>query len=297
MNTKILKMVFLIVSANAFAMDKEGKPPFKLLELPVHFLTGFDKSDHSKQSGTSWKNAMADTYHNLDVTHLISGSLSAVGSSTDALARTYSDDESEPLVSSRVSKIASPSDDKAKNLIWLGYESFICASKEKVLLEIAAVITNDQLTMIAESPSFVIHPSDDDLKKMDLFNAQKHMAFGLFTEVFASKTSIHDAELQMLSFIKRYTPTKKSTLCGYRIDRDREFLNRCMPELIEHMSRRTIDVASTKELVRRWYPQIKYPKNEEVVQHRALTNVKRAIEELRYYQNHLICKKDTDTIS
>ena len=170
-------------------------------------------------------------------------------------------------------------------LVWVDLEMSGLDPESCQILEIAAIITDGDLNVIAEGPDLVIHQPDAVLEAMDEWCTRQHGQSGLTAAVRASTVSLADAEAQVLALIKAHCPAGKSPLCGNSIGHDRRFLIRYMPALAKHLSYRNVDVSSIKELVRRWYPQVSPPPKRET--HRALDDIRESIAELRFYRQHV----------
>lgn len=156
--------------------------------------------------------------------------------------------------------------------------------KERII-EIATIVTDNQLHILSEGPNLVIHQPPAALKRMDEWNQKHHKKSGLIEAVAASKVSVKEAEEKTLEFVKEYCLLKKSPLCGNSVHHDRRFLIKYMPQLNDFLHYRLIDVSAVKFLVKGWYPKDKnLPKKNK--QHRALDDVRESIEELEYYRKH-----------
>ncbi len=153
------------------------------------------------------------------------------------------------------------------------------------IIEIATIITDGELDIIAEGPSLVIHQPDHVLDAMDEWNTSHHGDSGLTARVKASTLTMHAAEQQTLDFIKQYVPPSISPLCGNSIHQDRRFLQPYMPELEAYLHYRNIDVSTIKELARRWYPNSTAPIKK--AEHLALADIRESINELRWYREKL----------
>lgn len=153
----------------------------------------------------------------------------------------------------------------------------------EVILEIATLITNDALELVAEGPVLAVHQPQGVLDAMDDWNTKHHNASGLVQRVLASEHSVADAEAQTLDFIREYCVARKSPLCGNSVYQDRRFLARYMPKLEAFLHYRNIDVSTVKELVRRWYPGGPQPPEKKHA-HLALDDIRESIEELRFYR-------------
>ena len=151
------------------------------------------------------------------------------------------------------------------------------------IIEIATLITDSSLNIVAEGPNLVVRQKNSLLKKMDDWNQKQHKASGLVEEVEKSKITVKKAEAMTLEFIKQYCLPKKSPLCGNAIHHDRRFIIKYMPKLNEYLHYRHVDVSTLKDLIQRWYPKDKhFPKKADV--HRALPDILASIEELRFYR-------------
>ena len=173
---------------------------------------------------------------------------------------------------------------KSKNhLVWIDLEMTGLDPEKESIIEIASIITDGDLNLVAEGPNLVIHQGPKLLKAMDDWNQKHHKKSGLLDKVKKSKLTMKKAEEKTLKFIKKYCLPKQSPLCGNSIDQDRRFLIKYMPKLNDYLHYRQIDVSTLKALVRLWYPKDKnLPKKSEA--HRALSDIKESVEELQYYR-------------
>jgi oligoribonuclease len=154
-----------------------------------------------------------------------------------------------------------------------------------VLLEVAAVVTDSELTALDDGIDVIVSAPDDALDGMVDVVTQMHTASGLTDAVRASSTSLADAERQVLDYVRRHVPeARRAPLCGNSIATDRAFLARHMPTLEGYLHYRMVDVSSIKELVRRWYPRVYFNAPEKHGNHRALADVLESVAELRYYR-------------
>jgi oligoribonuclease len=157
-----------------------------------------------------------------------------------------------------------------------------------VIVEIATIITDDQLEVVAEGPDLVVHQPDEALAVMDPFVVDMHTRSGLLAAVKTSTVSLADAGSATLEFIRAHVPeAKKVPLCGNSIGMDRRFLAAHLPEIEHWLHYRSIDVSSVKELVRRWYPEVLSARATKTGAHRALDDIRESIAELRYYRERV----------
>ncbi|MEK9824707.1 MAG: oligoribonuclease [Methylotenera sp.] len=175
------------------------------------------------------------------------------------------------------------------NLIWLDMEMSGLLPDSDRILELAAVVTDAELNVLAESPVLVIHQSDAVLDGMDAWNKGTHGRSGLIDKVKASTLTEAEASAQMIAFLKQYVPAGKSPMCGNSICQDRRFMARYMPELESYFHYRNLDVSVFKELARRWKPEI-YSGFKKASRHEALADIYESIDELKYYREHFIVK-------
>ena len=173
-------------------------------------------------------------------------------------------------------------------LVWMDLEMTGLDHTSDVIVEIATIVTDDDLTIIAEGPDLVVHQRDDVLTRMDPFVVEMHTRSGLLEAIRASTMSVEEAGAATLAFIREHAPDPKSVpLCGNSIGTDRRFLARYLPDIEDHLHYRSIDVSSIKELVRRWYPKIGQARPQKLGQHRALDDIRDSIDELRYYRERV----------
>ncbi len=172
------------------------------------------------------------------------------------------------------------------HLIWIDLEMTGLDTDRDSILEIATVITDKSLNIIADGPEFAIAHPLARLQAMDEWNRNQHSKSGLWQRVLDSAVDIPTAEAQTMDFLTRWMPAGKSPMCGNSICQDRRFLHRLMPRLERFFHYRNLDVSTIKELARRWAPEVYKGLNKEST-HTALSDVRDSIEELRYYRRFM----------
>ena len=178
--------------------------------------------------------------------------------------------------------MTAPSQDE-RNLVWLDLEMTGLDPETDKILEIATVVTDSDLTVLAEGPCLVIHHPEAVLAGMDPWCVEQHGKSGLTERSRRSTVTVAQAQAQTLEFVSAYCPEKKAPLCGNTIGQDRRFLVRYMPRLHDFFHYRSIDVSAVKELVARWYPDSKYIYTK-TKQHEALSDIHESLAELRHYR-------------
>jgi len=174
-----------------------------------------------------------------------------------------------------------------QHLIWIDLEMTGLNPDSDLIIEIATIVTDKDLNILAQGPVLAVHQSDEVLAAMDDWNQKHHGQSGLIDRVKASTVTEREAERLTLEFLKRWVPEKTSPICGNSIGQDRRFLYRYMPELEAYFHYRNLDVSTLKELAARWAPEIKNGFNKDS-KHQALDDIIESIEELRYYREHFI---------
>ena len=171
-------------------------------------------------------------------------------------------------------------------LIWIDLEMTGLDTDRDSVIEIATIVTDAQLTVLAEGPQFAITHDLATLEAMDDWNRNQHRRSGLWQRVLEQGVSMREAELQTIRFLQDWVGPKASPMCGNSICQDRRFLHRRMPALETHFHYRNLDVSTIKELARRWAPQVMSGFSK-VAAHTALSDVRDSIEELRHYRRHM----------
>jgi len=174
-------------------------------------------------------------------------------------------------------------------LVWIDMEMSGLDPEACRILEIATIVTDAELAVIAEGPDLVVHQSDEVLAAMDEWNTSHHGASGLTGAVRESAVSVEEAEARTLEFLTRHCPPGASPLCGNSIGQDRQFIARYMKKLDAFLHYRNVDVSTIKELARRWYPDLTPPVKKDA--HRALEDILESIEELRFYRREIFTRR------
>ncbi|TCS41656.1 oligoribonuclease [Reinekea marinisedimentorum] len=177
--------------------------------------------------------------------------------------------------------------DKKSNLIWIDLEMSGLNPETCHILEIATLITDKDLNILAEGPSLVVHQPDEVLDAMDEWCTTHHGESGLTAKVKSSDISVADAEAQTLQFMKEWVEEGASPLCGNTIWQDRRFLIKYMPTIDSYCHYRNIDVSTLKELARRWQPEL-LGRIHKKGSHRAMDDIIESVEELRFYKENFL---------
>jgi oligoribonuclease len=173
------------------------------------------------------------------------------------------------------------------NLVWVDMEMTGLEPETDRIIEVAMVVTDMHLNVLAEGPVFAIHQTDETLDKMDAWNKGTHGRSGLIDRVKASTVNEEQAEAELIAFMKQWVPNGKSPMCGNTIGQDRRFMVKYMPKLEAFFHYRNIDVSTLKELGRRWKPEM-VAGFKKAQKHTALADIVESIEELKYYRENFI---------
>jgi oligoribonuclease len=182
---------------------------------------------------------------------------------------------------------ATPQRPNEMNLVWVDMEMTGLEPETDRIIEVAMVVTDMHLNVLAEGPVLAIHQSDETLDKMDAWNKGTHGRSGLIDRVKASTVSEAQAEAELIAFMRQWVPNGKSPMCGNTIGQDRRFMVKYMPKLEAFFHYRNIDVSTLKELGRRWKPEM-VAGFKKAQKHTALADIIESIEELKYYREHFI---------
>ncbi len=171
-------------------------------------------------------------------------------------------------------------------LVWIDCEMTGLSPATSYLLEIATIITDNQLNVVHEGPSLVINQPKELLARMEPVVQQMHTESGLLEKVVQSTTTVQEAQSQTLAIIEKYCQKNAAPLCGNSIWQDKLFLIRFMPDIVSYLNYRIVDVSSVKEVVQRWYPHNPKAVFAKRKAHRALDDIQESIAELRYYRDN-----------
>ncbi len=170
------------------------------------------------------------------------------------------------------------------NLIWIDLEMTGLDTDSDYIIEVATIVTDNELNILAEGPVIAIHQAEEILLAMDEWNTSHHNQSGLVKRVHESTYSAADAENMTLEFLRKFVPEDISPMCGNSICQDRRFLHRSMPKLEQYFHYRNLDVTSIKEVIKRWYSgKSEFDKNSE---HLALQDIRDSIAELKFYREN-----------
>ncbi|MDH2926969.1 oligoribonuclease [Lonepinella koalarum] len=174
-----------------------------------------------------------------------------------------------------------------ENLIWIDLEMTGLDPEQERIIEIATIITDKNLTILAEGPVLAVKQSDELLNKMSDWCVKTHTENGLIERVKISKLTERAAELQTLDFLNKWVPKGQSPICGNSVAQDKRFLFKYMPDLADYFHYRHLDVSTLKELARRWKPEVLAGFKKQNT-HLALDDIRESIKELAYYREHFI---------
>jgi oligoribonuclease len=176
---------------------------------------------------------------------------------------------------------------KSKHLVWIDLEMSGLDISQDIILEVAVIITDEQLKIVAYGPDLILSAPNLDLANINPIVHDMHTKSGLLDKIAKSQVSLEHAQDQILNFIKFYGAPKTMPLCGNSIWQDKLFLIKYMPKLIDYLHYRVIDVSTVKELVKNWYGVGEFKKTKT---HRALSDIEESINELKYYREHYFVK-------
>jgi oligoribonuclease len=181
-------------------------------------------------------------------------------------------------------------------LAWMDLEMTGLDPGRHTIVEIATIITDDELNVVAEGPDLVVHATEAELAEMDTVVVNMHTRSGLLPAITASTMSLDDAGAATLEFLREHIPEPRTVpLCGNSIGTDRRFLAAYLPDIEEYLHYRSVDVSTIKELARRWNPTIVKGAPDKDTTHRALDDIRESIDELRYYRQHLFIAAEAAT--
>jgi len=170
-------------------------------------------------------------------------------------------------------------------LAWMDLEMTGLDPARHTIVEIATILTDDNLELIAEGPDLIVHATDAELAEMDDFVTNMHTRSGLLEEITASTVSLEEAGAQTMAFLREHIPEERTVpLCGNSIGTDRRFLATFLPEVEEFLHYRSVDVSTLKELARRWHPEAFASAPKKAGGHRALDDIRESLDELRHYR-------------
>ena len=170
-------------------------------------------------------------------------------------------------------------------LVWVDMEMTGLDDERHHVLEVAALVTDGELREVDDGLDLIVHQPEEVLALMDEWCVKQHGQSGLTAAVRASRVGLEEAGALLLDYLRKHTSEGQSPLCGNSVGHDKRFLERWMPEVVQHLHYRVIDVSTVKELALRWYPDLeRFPKGEA---HRARDDIRESIAELRYYREHI----------
>lgn len=171
-------------------------------------------------------------------------------------------------------------------LVWMDLEMTGLDPERDVIVEIATLITDDELNIVAEGPDLVIHQPEERLAGMEQIVVDMHTKSGLLDAIRTSSISLEEAGAKTLDFIKLHVPEPRTIpLCGNSIGTDRRFLAKYLPDIENYLHYRSVDVSTIKELTKRWYPKVGIDRPSKSGQHRAMEDIKASVRELQFYRS------------
>lgn len=173
------------------------------------------------------------------------------------------------------------------HLLWIDMEMTGLEPDHDRILEVALVVTDSELQIVAEAPVWAVHQPDEVLDRMDEWNRTTHGRSGLIDRVRSSGLGEKEVEAKMLEFVQAWVPKRTSPMCGNSVCQDRRFMARYMPELENWFHYRNLDVSTLKELARRWRPEV-YQSLKKTGSHEALADILESINELKHYRQHFL---------
>lgn len=173
-------------------------------------------------------------------------------------------------------------------LVWMDLEMTGLDARRHVIVEIATLVTDDELNVVAEGPDLVVHQPEEALALMDQVVVDMHTSSGLLEQIRSSTLTLEEAGAATLAFIKEHVPEPRTVpLCGNSIGMDRRFLDAYLPEIEEYLHYRSIDVSTIKELARRWYPDALSAAPRKATAHRAMDDIRESLSELAYWRTNV----------
>lgn len=179
-------------------------------------------------------------------------------------------------------------------LVWMDLEMTGLDATKDVIVEIATLITDDELKIIAEGPDLVVHQPDEALANMDKVVVDMHTSSGLLEQIKASTVTLDEAGAATLAFLEEHVEKPRTVpLCGNSIGMDRRFLTAYLPEIENYLHYRSVDVSTIKELARRWYPESLNSAPRKATSHRALDDIRESVEELKFWRAQVFRPQST----
>lgn len=175
--------------------------------------------------------------------------------------------------------------DKQQTLIWIDMEMTGLEPEQDRIIEVATLITDSDLNVLAEGPVLAVHQSDDVLEGMDEWNQRTHGESGLVERVRKSQLNEADVEAQTIAFLQRYAERGSSPMCGNSVHQDRRFMVKYMPSLADFFHYRNLDVSTVKELAKRWRPDVASSYKKQST-HQAMDDIRDSVNELKHYREH-----------